>query len=136
MSEHHLMVIGAERVDAPEATEVRSPYDGRVLGTVPTGTTEHIDAAVAAANAVLVGGPLPTHERASILDRLAEAVALLEKGWRVPSRAREHHLRRAYALADLYERSGAEPRARELFVWVRNHDPGFADVAARVRALS
>jgi len=87
-------------------------------------------------------GPLVTEGRlvaAGALadqDRLAEAVALLEKGWRVPSRAREYHLRRAYALADLYERSGAEPRARELFVWVRNHDPGFADVAARVRALS
>ena len=55
---------------------------------------------------------------------------------RIPSRARDHHLRRAYALADLYERSGAEPRARELFIWVRNHDARFADVAARVRALS
>ena len=49
MSEHHLMVIGTDRVDAAEATEVLSPYNGRVLGTVPTGTTEHIDAAVAAA---------------------------------------------------------------------------------------
>ena len=48
MSEHHLMIIGADRVDATEATEVRSPYDGRVLGTVPTGTTKHLDAAVAA----------------------------------------------------------------------------------------
>ena len=74
MSEHHLMVIGADRVDATEATEVRSPYDGRVLGTVPTGTAEHIDAAVAAAKAVLADGPLPTHQRASILDRLADAI--------------------------------------------------------------
>ncbi|GIT46089.1 MAG: hypothetical protein Ct9H300mP12_06740 [Acidimicrobiales bacterium] len=53
MSEHHLMVIGTDRVDAAEATEVLSPYDGRVLGTVPTGTTEHIDAAVAAAVAAI-----------------------------------------------------------------------------------
>jgi len=87
-------------------------------------------------------GPLVTEGRlvaAGALadqDRLAEAVALLEKGWRVPSRTSDHHLRRAYALADLYERSGAEPRARELFTWVRDHDQGFADVAARVRALS
>ena len=42
MSEHHLMIIGADRVDAPEATEVRSPYDGRVLGTVPTLSLIHI----------------------------------------------------------------------------------------------
>ena len=61
VSEHHLMSIGADRVDAPEATEVRSPFDGRVLGTVPTGTTEHIDAAVAAAVAALSAGPPPTH---------------------------------------------------------------------------
>jgi len=69
------MVIGAERVDAPEADEVRSPYDGRVLGTVPVGTTEHLDAAIAAAKATLAAGPLPTHERAAILDRLAAALA-------------------------------------------------------------
>jgi len=69
------MVIGAERVDAPEADEVRSPYDGRVLGTVPVGTTEHLDAAIAAAKATLAAGPLPTHERAAILDRLAVALA-------------------------------------------------------------
>ncbi len=87
-------------------------------------------------------GPLVTEGRlvaaGALADqgRLAEAVTLLEKGWRVPSRARDHHLRRAYALADLYERSGALPRARELFAWVRNNDPGFADVVARVRSLS
>ncbi|MDG2904980.1 MAG: aldehyde dehydrogenase family protein, partial [Acidimicrobiales bacterium] len=74
MSEHHLMIIGADRVDAPEATEVRSPYDGRVLGTVPTGTTKHLDAAVAVAVTTLDAGTLPTHERAAILDRLAEAL--------------------------------------------------------------
>ncbi len=64
-----------------------------------------------------------------------EAVALLEKGWRVPSRARDHHLRRAYALADLYERSGATPRARELFGWLRRHAPDLADVGQRADAL-
>jgi hypothetical protein len=43
---------------------------------------------------------------------MADAVRELERGWSVPKRARDHHLRRAYALADLYERSGATPRAR------------------------
>ena len=87
-------------------------------------------------------GPLVTEGRlvaaGALADqgRIEEGLVLLEKGWRIPSRARDHHLRRAYALADLYERSGAEPRARELFIWVRNHDGQFADVAARVRALS
>ena len=34
----------------------------------------------------------------------AEAIDLLRSGWRWPARPRAHHLRRAYALADLYER--------------------------------
>jgi len=68
-------------------------------------------------------------------DRLADAVRLLERGWSVPKRPRPHHLRRAYALADLYERSGATPRARELFGWLRRHAPDLADVVQRADAL-
>ncbi|MDP7551346.1 MAG: aldehyde dehydrogenase family protein, partial [Acidimicrobiales bacterium] len=75
MSSHHLMIIGDERVDADTATEVRSPYDGRLLGTVPTGTTDNLDAAVATAAATLRAGVIPTHERAAILDRLAVSLA-------------------------------------------------------------
>ena len=41
----------------------------------------------------------------------------------------------AYALADLYERAGELPRARELFGLVANADPDFVDVQARLRAL-
>ena len=67
---------------------------------------------------------------------LSAAIRLLEKGWRMPSRPRERHLRRAYALADLYERAGRAPRARELFRWVDAHDPHLADVSERARALS
>ncbi|MDG2427537.1 MAG: aldehyde dehydrogenase family protein [Acidimicrobiales bacterium] len=74
MYKHHLMVIGTDRIDAAEVTEVISPYDGRILGTVPTGTTNHIDMAVAAAKTALASGPPPTYERASILDRLAEVL--------------------------------------------------------------
>ncbi|MCU0273382.1 MAG: tetratricopeptide repeat protein [Acidimicrobiales bacterium] len=74
---------------------------------------------------------------ASLVDRgrLQEALRLLEAGWKTPKRPREHHLRRAYALADLTERLGGLARARELFGWVAGHDPGFADVAARIAAL-
>ena len=64
------------------------------------------------------------------------AIRVLQQGWRLPSRPRDHHLRRAYALADLYERAGRSPRARELFRWVETHDPRLADVSERVRALS
>ena len=66
---------------------------------------------------------------------LAAALRLIEKGWHVPARPQGHHLRRAYAMADLYERSGSPVRARELFGWVRGMDGEFADVADRLRQL-
>ena len=47
------MVVSANRVETTEATEVLSPYDGQVPGSAPTGTTEHIDASIAAAKAAL-----------------------------------------------------------------------------------
>lgn len=56
-------------------------------------------------------------------------------GWKVPRRPQEHHLRRAYALADLYERSGDVPRARQLFGRIKGADPRFGDVADRLRTL-
>ncbi len=73
----------------------------------------------------------------SLADRgdLRGAIALLEKGWQRPARPREHHLRRAYALADLYERAGTPVPARELFRWVAGHDAEFADAGARAVAL-
>jgi hypothetical protein len=46
-----------------------------------------------------------------------------------------HHLRRAYALADAYERAGDVVRARELFERIAAHDRDFADVVRRSRAL-
>ena len=59
---------------------------------------------------------------------LPGAIRLLEQGWRMPKRPQEHHLRRAYALADLYERAGDVARARELFSRLAALDPDFADV--------
>lgn len=68
-------------------------------------------------------------------DRLADAIRLLEQGWSFPKRPQIHHLRRAYALADLYERAGDVPKARELFSRIRAVDVDFADVTARLRSL-
>jgi hypothetical protein len=67
---------------------------------------------------------------------LAGAIRSLETGWKLPRRPEGHHLRRAYALADLYDRAGKAARARELFKWVAGHDPHFADVRSRVKSLS
>lgn len=73
----------------------------------------------------------------SLADRglLADAIRLLESAPR-GKKAREHHLRTAYALADLRERAGDVSRARELFAWVAGVDDGFADVRQRLSALS
>ena len=68
-------------------------------------------------------------------DDLADAIALLEQGFTVPKRPMAHHLRRAYALADLYERTGDLPKARTMFGRIERVDPEFADVRRRVSAL-
>jgi tetratricopeptide (TPR) repeat protein len=87
-------------------------------------------------------GDLMTEGRVVLAGALADrgdidgAIRTLQAGWKLPRRPRAHHLRRAYALADLYDRAGKAARARELFAWVAGHDPTLADVKARVRALS
>ena len=67
---------------------------------------------------------------------LAKAIRTLQSGWKPPKRPGEQHLRRAYALADFYDRAGKTARARELFKWISGHEPRFADVKTRVKQLS
>jgi tetratricopeptide (TPR) repeat protein len=67
--------------------------------------------------------------------RLDDAIAVLEAAAKPTKRPKQHHLRLAYALADLYERAGEAPQARELFGRVAASDPDFVDVQARLRAL-
>ena len=50
-------------------------------------------------------------------------------------RLKAHHVRMLYALADIVERAGDVPRARQLFRRVAEADPQFADIRARLRAL-
>jgi tetratricopeptide (TPR) repeat protein len=69
-------------------------------------------------------------------DLKAALKTLGHPGWKVPRRPKDHHLRRAYALADLYERSGDVPRARQLFSRIRGADADFGDVKARIRTLA
>ncbi|HEV7863943.1 MAG TPA: aldehyde dehydrogenase family protein [Acidimicrobiia bacterium] len=52
--------------------EVRSPWDGRLLGSVPAGTARHVDQSVSVALDRHRGPQLPAHRRAAILDRVAE----------------------------------------------------------------
>lgn len=65
--------------------------------------------------------------------KIDDAVRLLEQKWTRPKRPHDHHLSRAYALADLYERAGDAPRSRELFGWIASHADNFADAEARSR---
>ncbi|MDQ1402128.1 MAG: hypothetical protein QOG03_444 [Actinomycetota bacterium] len=63
-------------------------------------------------------------------------IALLEAGRIEVARPKDHHLRMQYALADLYERAGDVPRARELFRRVQARDPEFFDITDRIKALA
>ncbi len=62
------------------------------------------------------------------------AVKLLESSLR-RSKPKQLHLRQWYALADLYERAGELPRARDLFSQIAAVDPEAYDVRQRLRAL-
>jgi acyl-CoA reductase-like NAD-dependent aldehyde dehydrogenase len=73
-TDHKLLVAG-ERLETGEWSEVESPYDGTVVGRVPTGDAALVDRAVRAAHAAFEAGEFPRYERASTLDRAARIVA-------------------------------------------------------------
>jgi len=66
---------------------------------------------------------------------LRGAIVVLERAAKRVDHPQERHLRQWYALADLYERAGDVPRARELFGRVAAADPDAFDVRQRLRAL-
>jgi tetratricopeptide (TPR) repeat protein len=72
----------------------------------------------------------------SLADRrdLPGAIRLLERDVAI-KKPRRHHLREWYALADLYERAGDVPRARDLFGRVEAADAEAFDAHDRLRAL-
>ena len=67
--------------------------------------------------------------------QLVPAIRLLEQGWRFPRTPKAFHLRRAYALADLYEQRRRAAEGEGPLRSDRGVDPGFADVVQRARAL-
>ena len=68
--------IGTDAVTTEGSFEVRSPYDGGLIGSVPKCGPGEVDRAVAAAKAAMAEG-LPVWKRVAILD--AAAVALREQ---------------------------------------------------------
>ncbi len=69
---HETMRIGGERVDTEARVEVRYPYTGEVIGTVPAGTVEHVRRAFGIAARHEPG--LTRHERSRILWRAGEII--------------------------------------------------------------
>lgn len=67
--------------------------------------------------------------------KTVEGIRLLEKAPKAPKKPKLHHLRRWYALADLYERAGDMAKARRLFGEIGRLDPTFGDANERVKML-
>jgi acyl-CoA reductase-like NAD-dependent aldehyde dehydrogenase len=72
-SERKLLIAG-EWVETGDWIEVRSPYDGSLVGRVPSAGAGETRRALDAAEQAMAE-PLPAHERAAILDRVAAALA-------------------------------------------------------------
>ena len=68
--------IDGELVTGTASVEVRAPYDGTLLGSIPSLGAAEVDRAVAAAKKALHEDPLPQWKRAEILDK---AVLLLQE---------------------------------------------------------
>ena len=68
------LLIGHEWVETGEWIDVRSPYDGSLVGRVPSAGADETRRALDAAEAAM-REPLPAHERAAVLDRVAALLA-------------------------------------------------------------
>src|SRR6058998_3551419 len=67
------LLIDGEWVETGDWVDVRSPYSGEIVGRVARGGGDETRRAIDAAERAL-SSPLPAHERAAILDRIAAAL--------------------------------------------------------------
>jgi acyl-CoA reductase-like NAD-dependent aldehyde dehydrogenase len=72
-ADHKLLAAG-EWIETGEWGEVRSPYDGTVVGRVAEGDAALVDRAAKAAQEAFETADFPQHERAALLDRAAGLV--------------------------------------------------------------
>ncbi|MFN2612394.1 MAG: aldehyde dehydrogenase family protein [Solirubrobacterales bacterium] len=70
----HKLIVAGERVETGDWQEVKSPYDGSVVGRVPVADAELVDRAVRAAHQAFEASDFPQYERAAVLERAAQAV--------------------------------------------------------------
>jgi acyl-CoA reductase-like NAD-dependent aldehyde dehydrogenase len=71
----HKLYVAGEWIETGEWSEVKSPYDGTLIGRVPKGDSGTVDAATDAAAEAYLAGDFQAYKRAAILDRAAELVA-------------------------------------------------------------
>jgi acyl-CoA reductase-like NAD-dependent aldehyde dehydrogenase len=72
-TDHKLLAAG-EWLETGEWGEVRSPYDGTVVGRIAEGDAALVDRAARAAQEAFETADFPQHERAALLDRAAALV--------------------------------------------------------------
>jgi acyl-CoA reductase-like NAD-dependent aldehyde dehydrogenase len=70
----HKLLAAGEWIETGEWGEVKSPYDGTVVGRVAEGDAALVDRAVKAAHQAFETADFPQHERAALLDRAAALV--------------------------------------------------------------
>src|SRR5215204_4802928 len=73
-TDHKLLAAG-EWLETGEWAEVKSPYDGSVVGRVAQADEALAERAIEAAHEAFEATDFPQHERAKVLDRAAELVA-------------------------------------------------------------
>jgi acyl-CoA reductase-like NAD-dependent aldehyde dehydrogenase len=70
----HKLLAAGEWLETGEWGEVKSPYDGTVVGRVAEGDAALVDSAVKAAHKAFETADFPQYERAALLDRAAALV--------------------------------------------------------------
>jgi acyl-CoA reductase-like NAD-dependent aldehyde dehydrogenase len=70
----HKLLAAGEWIETGEWGEVKSPYDGTIVGRVAEGDAALVDRAAKAAQEAFESADFPQHERAAVLDRAAELV--------------------------------------------------------------
>jgi len=71
MGKVHAVPLAGERFSGTESTEVRAPYDGELIGSIPVCSPDDVGRAVRSAKEALAAGALPRWKRAEVLDRAA-----------------------------------------------------------------
>jgi acyl-CoA reductase-like NAD-dependent aldehyde dehydrogenase len=73
-TDHKLLAAG-EWIETGEWAEVKSPYDGTVVGRVAQADEALAGRAIEAAHEAFEEADFPQHKRAAVLERAAELVA-------------------------------------------------------------